>query len=115
MFFEQLPGSLDAGGDVLKRCIRTDTLRMQEHPQGFGKDDLIFKMARWILSIIIHAPLVAVRYQSPVRAVMLARSSARLRSSCRFCAFVPRTELRLRCAAAGDGDAVALPVRAAAV
>ena len=43
VFFEQGPRKLDAGGHVLKHCFRTGTLRMQEHPQGFGKDDLVFE------------------------------------------------------------------------
>jgi hypothetical protein len=43
VFFEQLPRTLDAGGHVLKHRFRTGTLRMQEHPQGFGKDDLVFE------------------------------------------------------------------------
>ena len=43
VFFEQLPRKLDAGGDVLEHCLRTGTLRMQEHPKGFGEDDLVFK------------------------------------------------------------------------
>jgi len=43
VFFEQLPRTLDAGGDIRQHCLRTDTLRMQERPQGFGEDDLVFK------------------------------------------------------------------------
>jgi hypothetical protein len=43
VFFEQFPCSLDAGGNVLKHRFRTDTLRMQEHPQGLSKDDLVFE------------------------------------------------------------------------
>ena len=52
VFFEQLPRTLDAGGHVLKHRFRTGTLRMQEHPQGFGKDDLVFENGALDLSII---------------------------------------------------------------
>jgi hypothetical protein len=42
-FFEQFSRALEPGGDVRQRCLRTGTLRVQEHPEGFGKDDLVFK------------------------------------------------------------------------
>ena len=79
MFFEHLPRQLDTGRDVLEYRLRTGTLSIQEHPEGLGKDDLVFENGA--LDLIHH-----LHHQK--RQAAVARASQK-ETAYFFCSVVP--------------------------
>ena len=93
VFFEQFPCSLDAGGNVLEHRFRTDTLRMQEHPQGLSKDDLVFENSA--LNFIHHLHRQQASRSRTERLTLLARFRRYFKSDVQAC-FMLRYRRRYR-------------------